>query len=133
MLCVCLKRICLHAFFSFCTRTYRYKTMHNNIVIGLLLVIGLNLRITDGDSIRLPDQVEQNIQQPVLAPAQPGQLEERRQGKHLLDFVGLGTGSNIDPYLAKVNGNCLNGELSECFKSQALGTFSDFFSKPEYL
>lgn len=115
--------------------------MHNKIIVVFVLSVGLTLRITDGDSIRLPDQVDQNIQQqqqqqqPVQLqqPAQPIDVEGRRQGKHLLDFVGLGTGSNVDPFLAKVNANCLSGELSECFKSQALGAFSDFFNKPEYL
>lgn len=114
-------------------------SMHNNIVIILVISIGLTLRITDGDSIRLPDQVDQNIQQPQpqpqpqQQPAQPVDVEGRRQGKHLLDFVGLGTGANTDPFLAKVNAACLSGELSECFKSQALGAFSDFFNKPEYM
>lgn len=93
----------------------------------------LLLQFVDGDNIRLPDQVderEQQQQQPQqLHPAQP---EERRNGKHILDFVGLGTGTNVDPYLARTNGNCLNGDLAECFKSQAIGTFTDFFSKDVY-
>jgi len=78
-------------------------------------------------------QQQQQVQQQQL-PQPQGVPEERnlRQGKNLFDFVGLGTGSNTDPFLAKVNANCLTGDLAECFKSQALGTFSDFFNKPEY-
>lgn len=98
--------------------------------IILLLVTVLSLRFTDCDNIRLPDQVEQQQQQPLSQQFQGG--EERRQGKHLLDFVGLGTGPNTDPYLARTNANCLSGELADCFKSQALGTFNDFFGKEIY-
>lgn len=55
-----------------------------------------------------------------------------RQGKGLFDWIGLGTGRNVDPYIAKTNKGCLNGDLAECFKSQALGYFSDFFDQPQY-
>lgn len=50
-------------------------------------------------------------------------------GKHLLDWIGLGTGPNQDPYVARTNAGCLNGDFAECFKSQALNAFGDFFSK----
>lgn len=98
----------------------------------VLMVAGFALRATDCDNIVLPDQIrpaQQQQQQTILPDAEGRQ----RQGKHLLDFVGLGTGGNTDPYLAKTNANCLNGELAECFKSQAIGTFTDFFNKPEYM
>lgn len=49
-------------------------------------------------------------------------------GRNLLDWIGLGTGSNTDPYQARTNANCLNGDLAECFKSRALSTFEEFFS-----
>lgn len=55
-----------------------------------------------------------------------------RQGKGLFDWIGLGTGRNVDPYLAKTNKGCLNGDLAECFKSQALSYFSDFFDHNHY-
>lgn len=55
-----------------------------------------------------------------------------RQGKGLFDWIGLGTGHNVDPYLARTNQACLNGDLAECFKSRAIGTFADFFDQPEY-
>uniref|UniRef100_A0AAG5D1J3 Protein osiris 2 n=1 Tax=Anopheles atroparvus TaxID=41427 RepID=A0AAG5D1J3_ANOAO len=83
------------------------------------------------EGIKLPDQTSAgepngNVQQP------PAVGEERRQGKHLLDFIGLGTGGNVDPYLARTNAQCLNGELAECFKSQALNTFGEFFEQDQY-
>ncbi|XP_077271625.1 DUF1676 domain-containing protein Osi2 [Temnothorax americanus] len=50
----------------------------------------------------------------------------------LFSYIGLGTGRNVDPYLAKVNERCLTGDLAECFKSRALNYFSDFFDHAEY-
>lgn len=59
-----------------------------------------------------------------------GRSEERhRQGKDFFDLFGLGTGPENDPYLAKTNSLCLNGDFSECFKSRALGSLDDFFNK----
>ncbi|XP_044754958.1 uncharacterized protein LOC123313916 [Coccinella septempunctata] len=57
---------------------------------------------------------------------------EDRQGRNLLDWIGLGTGANTDPYQARTNANCLNGDLAECFKSRALSTFEEFFSNSLY-
>lgn len=87
-----------------------------------------------GDGFKLPDQTDaavgkSAVEGPVVVPAAG---EGRRQGKHLLDFIGLGTGGNVDPYLARTNAQCLNGELADCFKSQALNTFTDFFAKDVY-
>ncbi|KAG5671905.1 hypothetical protein PVAND_002074 [Polypedilum vanderplanki] len=62
-----------------------------------------------------------------------GPLIEGRQGRHLLDFIGLGTGENIDPYLRRTNEKCLNGELAECFKSQALNSFDEIFYRDAYV
>lgn len=50
-------------------------------------------------------------------------------GKDLLDWIGLGTGPNVDPYLARTNGGCLNGDLAECFKSRALQSLDEFFDQ----
>jgi hypothetical protein len=63
----------------------------------------------------------------------PQAIEGRQSARHLFDYVGLGTGNNIDPYLRKTNEKCLNGELAECFKSQALNTFDDFFKRDVYV
>ncbi|PNF15984.1 hypothetical protein B7P43_G04593 [Cryptotermes secundus] len=63
-----------------------------------------------------------------------GTSEERgvRKGKDLLDWIGFGTGSDTDPYLARTNAACLNGDLSECFKSRALTSLDEFFGKDTY-
>lgn len=63
----------------------------------------------------------------------PQQIEGRQSARHLFDYVGLGTGNNVDPFLRKMNGRCLNGELSECFKSQALNSFDDLFKRDVYV
>jgi hypothetical protein len=55
-----------------------------------------------------------------------------RKGKNLLDWIGFGTGSDTDPYLARANSACLNGDLSECFKSRALASLDEFFDKDTY-
>lgn len=61
------------------------------------------------------------------------QVEGRQSGRNLFDYIGLGTGGQVDPFLRKTNEKCLNGELAECFKSQALNTFDDFFKRDAYV
>lgn len=56
-----------------------------------------------------------------------------RKGKNLFDWIGFGTGSDTDPYLAGANSACLNGDLSECFKSRALASLDEFFDKDSYV
>lgn len=58
-----------------------------------------------------------------------GSEGRNRQGKDFFDFIGLGTGPETDPYLAKTNSLCLTGDLSECFKSRALSSLDEFFTK----
>uniref|UniRef100_A0A6E8VI65 Protein osiris 2 n=1 Tax=Anopheles coluzzii TaxID=1518534 RepID=A0A6E8VI65_ANOCL len=105
-------------------------------VISVLAVLLLSCCVTPGlpEGIKLPDQTSgASNGRPQLPPQQPPAVgEERRQGKNLFDFIGLGTGGNVDPYLARTNAQCLNGELAECFKSQALQTFGEFFDKDQY-
>ncbi|KAK7870596.1 hypothetical protein R5R35_009100 [Gryllus longicercus] len=55
-----------------------------------------------------------------------------REGKNLLDWIGLGTGPETDPYLAEANAACLTGDLAECFKSRALASLDDFFDRDAY-
>ncbi|XP_043685824.1 uncharacterized protein LOC122637633 isoform X1 [Vespula pensylvanica] len=55
-----------------------------------------------------------------------------RQSKNLFDWIGIGIERNVDPYLAKIKKACLNGELAECFKSEALTSFSEFFDQTAY-
>lgn len=95
------------------------------LVISFTLVGALKFNDEQGNQEQQPIQQAQQVEGGNVS-------EERRNGKHLLDFVGLGTGNNVDPFIAQVNGKCLNGDLSECFKSQALNTFNDFFNKEVY-
>ncbi|XP_030754187.1 uncharacterized protein LOC115880982 [Sitophilus oryzae] len=62
-----------------------------------------------------------------------GQEQDARQGRNLLDWIGLGTGPDQDPYLAKTNAQCLNGDLASCFQSRALASLDDFFNQPAYV
>ncbi|CAD6224029.1 GSCOCG00005446001-RA-CDS [Cotesia congregata] len=55
-----------------------------------------------------------------------------RQGKNLFDWIGFGTGQHVDPYIAKMNENCLGGDFAECFKSRAINSLSEFFQQHEY-
>ena len=57
-------------------------------------------------------------------------FNKTRQGKVLFDWLGVDR--DVDPYVAKTDQGCLNGDLAECFKSQALRYFSDFFDQPRY-
>ncbi|XP_052889999.1 uncharacterized protein LOC128298294 [Anopheles moucheti] len=104
--------------------------------VGVLAVLLLAFCVSPGlpEGIKLPDQTSRTNDGGPSVPVQqqPAVGEERRQGKNLLDFIGLGTGGNVDPYLARTNTQCLNGELAECFKSQALNTFGEFFDKDQY-
>ncbi|KAL1494618.1 hypothetical protein ABEB36_010188 [Hypothenemus hampei] len=62
----------------------------------------------------------------------PPEAQDGRQGRNLLDWIGLGTGPDQDPYLAKTNAQCLNGDLASCFQSRALASLDDFFNQPSY-
>lgn len=120
---------------------------NNKFVLTFLLLSLLTLRSINGDGLRLPDQptlqqpnVQAINQQPIQAinqqqvQQQPQVFgEERgRQGKGLLNLFGLGPDGNADPYIARTNGNCLTGDLSECFKSQALTNFDEIFFRDSY-
>jgi hypothetical protein len=69
-----------------------------------------------------------------FATSHNGTTEGRgvRTGKNLLDWIGFGTGSDTDPYVARANSACLNGDLSECFKSRALVSLDEFFDRETY-
>lgn len=97
-----------------------------------------------GDGLRLPDQQSSNNIQQIYAPqtlqfqqSQPQQavpqgvgVGEERGRSSILSIFGLG--NDNDPYLARTNSNCLGGDLSECFKTQALSTFDEIFYKDQY-
>lgn len=82
--------------------------------------------------LKFEDESAQQIAN-VSQEAPPVTLEGRQSARHLFDYIGLGTNENVDPFLRKTNEKCLNGELSECFKSQALNTFDDFFKRDVYV
>lgn len=96
-------------------------------VLVIFLVLNVNcLKFDDNvESKYVQQQQQQNLTEPLI--------EGRQSGRHLLDFIGLGTGNNVDPYLRKTNEKCLNGELSECFKSQALNSIDEIFYRDAYV
>lgn len=55
-----------------------------------------------------------------------------REGRNLFNWISSFTDSEADPYLAKANAACLEGDLSECFKAKALSSLDDFFTKDSY-
>ncbi|KAK0183022.1 hypothetical protein PV327_001100 [Microctonus hyperodae] len=88
--------------------------------------------VTFEDTPTVSRDEESLRQQHQEVPVQVQQNNRTRQGKDLLDWIGLGVGENVDPYLARMNQGCLNGDFSECFKSRAINSFSTFFDQPEY-
>ncbi|XP_075210972.1 DUF1676 domain-containing protein Osi2 [Lycorma delicatula] len=58
---------------------------------------------------------------------------KNRQSKNLLEWLGLETPQQTDPYLAKANKACLDGDLYECFKHRVLSTLDDFFLQEKYV
>lgn len=122
--------------------------LKHKFIWSFIIISFLSFESIDGDGIRLPDQISQNDnlnhkEESLIGISQnhqqqhqelnPSVGESRRTGKDLLDLVGLGTGPNVDPYVARTNRNCLTGDLSECFKTHALNTFDDFFTRESYL
>lgn len=83
--------------------------------------------------LKFDDDSSQQQNGSFSSEAQQVPVEGRQSARHLFDFVGLGTGQQVDPFLRRTNEKCLNGELAECFKSQALNTFDDFFKRDVYV
>ena len=98
--------------------------------IKFLLITGLvwnvnTLKFDDASQNDVPQQQQQNV-------TNNEHIEGRQSARHLFDYIGLGTGNNVDPYLRKTNEKCLNGELAECFKSQALNSVDEIFYREYY-
>ncbi|XP_065212754.1 uncharacterized protein Osi2 [Planococcus citri] len=55
-----------------------------------------------------------------------------REGRNLFNWISSFTDTDADPYLAKANAVCLEGDLSECFKAKALSGLDEFFTKESY-
>ncbi|XP_064550303.1 uncharacterized protein Osi2 [Drosophila montana] len=125
--------------------------MTMNALALLTIVSCCGLGLVAGEGLRLPDQQSSNNIQQIYAPQpqlqpqlqpqqtlqfqqqqpqQPAQPGEERGRSSLLSIFGLG--NDNDPYLARTNSNCLGGDLSECFKTQALSTFDEIFYKDQY-
>uniref|UniRef100_A0A1A9W5L8 Uncharacterized protein n=1 Tax=Glossina brevipalpis TaxID=37001 RepID=A0A1A9W5L8_9MUSC len=120
----------------------------------LILLIGFFIGQILAEGLRLPDQApdvntksSQNqqqhpAQQIFLTPQQqllqhqkqfqqsPVDLGETRGRSSILNIFGLG--QDNDPYLARTNSNCLTGDFSECFKTQALSSFDEIFYREHY-
>lgn len=103
------------------------------LTIKFLLVTGLALNVA---CLKFDDEAAgeapQNQHQQQQNSTGNEQIEGRQSARHLFDYIGLGTGNNVDPFLRKTNEKCLNGELSECFKSQALNSVDEFFVRDAY-
>lgn len=99
------------------------------LIAGLVLNVALCLKFDDAAASEQPQQQPQQQQN---FTNEGVQIEGRQSARHLFDFIGLGTGNNIDPFLRKMNEKCLNGELAECFKSQALNSVDEIFYRDAY-
>ncbi|CAD6993243.1 unnamed protein product [Ceratitis capitata] len=72
-------------------------------------------------------------QQPQLQQQQTPAVsygQERGLGSAFLSLIGLQ--QDNDPFLARTNQNCVSGDLSECFKTQALSSFDEIFYRDSY-
>jgi hypothetical protein len=106
--------------------------VHRNIVKNALIIVATLLQCFS--ALKFEDEAAASNQKIAnISSEGRQQVEGRQSARHLFDFVGLGTGNHVDPFLRKTNEKCLNGELSECFKSQALNTFDDLFKRDVYV
>lgn len=102
------------------------SVIKSSVIVCLLLSVhGLKFEDETASGQQLIANISSEVPQ--------NNIEGRQSARHLFDFVGLGTGNQVDPFLRKTNEKCLNGELSECFKSQALNSFDDFFQRDVYV
>lgn len=62
----------------------------------------------------------------------PAAGNSSRDGRNLLHWIHSFTNPETDPYLAKANTGCLDGDLAECFKAKALSNLDEFFTKESY-
>lgn len=102
-----------------------------SVLIAAIIIVSLMSNVR---CLKFENEAENNQKVANISSEDPREAVEGRQSaRHLFDYVGLGTGQQVDPFLRKTNEKCLNGELSECFKSQALNTFDDFFKRDVYV
>lgn len=101
-----------------------------NVIKASVIIAALFLQCL---GLKFEDEAAASNQKVANISSAAPTVEGRQSARHLFDFVGLGTGNNVDPFLRKTNEKCLNGELSECFKSQALNSFDDLFKRDYYV
>ncbi|CRK92101.1 CLUMA_CG005659, isoform A [Clunio marinus] len=104
----------------------------NKRILNIVVIISFLLGV---ESLKFDDEAAPSQQTVANLSSPPSQInvEGRQSARHLFDFVGLGTGEQVDPFLRKTNEKCLNGELAECFKSQALNSFDELFKRDVYV
>ncbi|XP_072935527.1 uncharacterized protein Osi2 [Epargyreus clarus] len=99
----------------------------------LMLAIAAVLALSRGEGgIRLPDQPpkEETEGRSLHFGNDDHGRSPHAQGRGLLDWLGLG--EDQDPYIQQSTQQCINGDLADCFKAQALRSFDDFFDKQAY-
>ncbi|KAJ2940074.1 hypothetical protein O0L34_g14109 [Tuta absoluta] len=97
-----------------------------------LLVLTLTLQTRGEGGFRLPDQPpkEETEGRSLNFSDDDRSRAPQAEGRGLLNWLGLG--EDQDPYIQQATNQCINGDLADCFKAQALRSFDDFFDKQAY-
>ncbi|XP_063629634.1 uncharacterized protein LOC134801041 isoform X1 [Cydia splendana] len=98
----------------------------------VVVLATLALRSQADGGFRLPDQPpkeEREEGRSLHFNGGQGRSPEA-QGRGFLDWLGFG--EDQDPYIQQATQQCVNGDLGDCFKAQALRSFDDFFDRPAY-
>ncbi|CAK1541104.1 unnamed protein product [Leptosia nina] len=98
------------------------------LMLAISAMLALQSRGEGG--IRLPDQPPQEEVAGRSLNFNDNGRSPQAQGRGLLDWIGLG--EDQDPYIQQATQQCINGDLADCFKAQALRSFDDFFDKQAY-
>ncbi|XP_075144515.1 DUF1676 domain-containing protein Osi2 [Haematobia irritans] len=127
---------------------FKLKSLGFSILITTFLSLTILVGQISAEALRLPDQQSpvQQQQQPInlnnvqqiyqnqqQQPQQQPQLQQPGVGEgrsSIFDIFGIS--SDNDPYLSRTSSHCLSGDLSECFKNQALSTFDEIFYRESY-
>ncbi|XP_028166335.1 uncharacterized protein LOC114357081 isoform X2 [Ostrinia furnacalis] len=106
--------------------------LHQARWLMLLIAAALALQSSGEGGIRLPDQPpkEETEGRSLNFGNDDRSRSPQAQGRGLLDWIGLG--EDQDPYIQQATQQCINGDLADCFKAQALRSFDDFFDKQAY-
>ncbi|CAH0763471.1 unnamed protein product [Diatraea saccharalis] len=106
--------------------------LHQARWLMLLIAAALALQSRGEGGIRLPDQPpkEENQGRSLNFGGDDRGRSPQAQGRGFLDWLGFG--EDQDPYIQQATQQCINGDLADCFKAQALRSFDDFFDKQAY-